>query len=51
MEAPARIELATLRLGNECSIHLSYGAMSVRPVVTKLAKTHDQPQVITSRNR
>lgn len=27
MEAPARIELATLRLGNECSIHLSYGAV------------------------
>jgi hypothetical protein len=26
LEAPARIELATLRLGNECSIQLSYGA-------------------------
>jgi hypothetical protein len=28
VEAPARIELATLRLGNECSIQLSYGAIS-----------------------
>jgi hypothetical protein len=35
LEAPARIELATLRLGNECSIQLSYGA------TTHLYKIHE----------
>ena len=27
MEAPGRVELPTLSLGNSCSIHLSYGAI------------------------
>jgi hypothetical protein len=36
LEAPARIELATLRLGNECSIQLSYGANADRLAWGKL---------------
>jgi hypothetical protein len=29
MATPARLELATLGLGNQCSIQLSYGAMRI----------------------
>ena len=35
VEAPGRVELPTNGLGNRCSIHLSYGAISSYPLHSK----------------
>ena len=35
MVAPGRVELPTFGLGNRCSIHLSYGADAICPIISR----------------